>query len=274
MIPLLFLVGLGFFAVERLWPANELPKVHAWWPRVILINALNIILVMAIGAAWTKWIAPWSVFKLSGHLPYYLAGLIAYLVSCFAYYWWHRFRHESDFFWRVCHQLHHSPQRIEVVMAFYKHPLEIFLNAVLSSAISYGLLGCSVEAAAVCSVLACLAEFFYHWNIRTPVWLGYLVQRPESHRIHHERAQHTSNYADLAVLDMLFGTFRNSRKGESVECGFDSPAEDRFEDILVMRDVNGQAAGRPPLHFLPTCIGCHKRWACHEARTAKIHGTG
>jgi hypothetical protein len=30
-------------------------------------------------------------------------------------------------------------------------------------------------------------EFVYHMNIRTPEWLGYFIQRPESHRVHHLR---------------------------------------------------------------------------------------
>ncbi len=267
MMILLIAIGLGFVAVERYWPATALPKVRAWWARVICVNALNVALVTGMGRAWQHWLRRFSLFHLSRHLNDLAAGVIAYLVACVAYYWWHRFRHESPTFWRVCHQLHHSPRRIEVVMAFYKHPVEIFCNAVISSGLSYALLGCSVKAAAVCTVLACLAEFFYHWNIHTPVWLGYLIQRPESHRIHHERGRHTSNYGDLPILDILFRTFRNSRKGEHVECGFDAPAEDRLDDMLVGRDVTA-APGEslPPLHFLPTCIGCHKRWACQEAR--------
>lgn len=97
-------------------------------------------------------------------------------------------------------------------------------------------------------------------------WLGTIVQRPESHRIHHKYRFHTNNYADLPIFDMMFGTFDNARRSPR-RCGFDSWREDRFEDLLAFRDVNGKRAdGRPPLHFLPTCIGCSKRWACQEAK--------
>ena len=268
MMYLLFTLGLSFMLVEKLWPANALPKVRAWWPRVVFINVLNVALVTLIGAAWLKWVGLRSIFHLSRDWGDAGAGLTAYGVSCVVYYFWHRWRHTSQWLWRVCHQLHHSPRRMEVVMAFYKHPVEIFFNGIISSLISYALLGCSVKAAALCSVLAGIAEFFYHWNIRTPVWLGYLIQRPESHRIHHERGRHTSNYADLPFLDMLFGTFRNSRKGEHVECGYEEPLEDCMDDMLAFRDVHENAAAQvSPLHFLPTCIGCSKRWACHELRT-------
>jgi sterol desaturase/sphingolipid hydroxylase (fatty acid hydroxylase superfamily) len=52
---------------------------------------------------------------------------------------------------------------------------------------------------------------FQHANLRTPRWLGYIIQRPESHGIHHERGLHAFNYADLPLWDMVFGTFRNPR---------------------------------------------------------------
>ena len=46
-------------------------------------------------------------------------------------------------------------------------------------------------------------------NIRTPRLLGYLIQRPEQHGLHHERDVHAYNYASLMLWDLLFGTFRN-----------------------------------------------------------------
>ena len=52
-------------------------------------------------------------------------AIVGYLAITFVYYWWHRWRHESPFLWRWFHQVHHSPQRIEIITSFYKHPLEI-----------------------------------------------------------------------------------------------------------------------------------------------------
>ena len=65
---------------------------------------------------------------------------IVYFVATFVFYWWHRWRHEVPILWRWLHQLHHSPQRIEVITSFYKHPLEIAVNSVLSTAIVFVLL--------------------------------------------------------------------------------------------------------------------------------------
>lgn len=60
---------------------------------------------------------------------------------------------------------------------------------------------------------------FQHANIRTPRWLGYLIQRPESHAVHHGRGIHRYNYADLPLWDIIFGTFRNPETATG-EVGF------------------------------------------------------
>jgi sterol desaturase/sphingolipid hydroxylase (fatty acid hydroxylase superfamily) len=91
------------------------------------------------------------------------------------------------------------------------------------------------------------------------------VQRPESHRVHHQYGRHTANFADLPLWDMLFGTFKNPR-GTHTRCGFDDWREDRFEDMLAFRDVHAPGAEQTkPLQLLPTCIGCSKRWACAKS---------
>src|SRR5262245_34183468 len=105
---LLILVAAGFFVVERLWPANQLPKVRGWWARVALVNLTQLGILLLAGQTWDRWMQRASLFHVSERLGDVPAALIAYLVSCVVYYWWHRLRHESEWFWRLCHQLHHS----------------------------------------------------------------------------------------------------------------------------------------------------------------------
>jgi hypothetical protein len=86
--------------------------------------------------------------------------------------------------------------------------------------------------------------------------------------VHHKKAYHTNNYADLPVFDIIFGTYENPR-APVAECGFTEEREDRFEDMLVFRDLHDRTiASSSPLHLLPTCIGCRKRWACAESRAS------
>lgn len=271
-IILMLAVFVIMFIVEKYWPANSLPRVKRWWPRVLLTNLAQAGIVLLLGHSWDVWMdhavsfQPWALRKHMGMLPQVLIG---YLSITFIYYWWHRIRHNSTFFWRLCHQIHHSPRRMEVLMSFYKHPVEILINGLLSAAITYPLLGCSVESAAVVTLATGVAELFYHWNIKTPQWLGPIFQRPESHRIHHQRDHHTNNYSDIPLWDILFGTYQNPM--DPVEkCGFSDEKEDRFKEMLVFQDVhNKEFEPLSPMHLLPTCLGCSKRWACWESRNKK-----
>ncbi len=264
MLALLVVIAAALFMVERLWPARELPKVENWWARVIFVNVIQVGIIILAGYTWDRWLQAASLFRLRDHVSIASQGFLAYFLSTFIYYWWHRWRHESKFFWRLCHQLHHSPRRIELVTSFYKHPVEIGINSVISAGLVYFLLGCSVEAGALYTFLTAIAEYFYHLNVRTPHWVGYLLQRPESHRIHHQYRHHTQNFADLPLWDWLFGSFHNPRADAvPTRCGYEDWREDRFDDIVAFRDVHATGAEKlTPLQLLPTCIGCRKRWVC------------
>jgi sterol desaturase/sphingolipid hydroxylase (fatty acid hydroxylase superfamily) len=236
-IPLIvFSVGMVMIGCELLRPGRRWPSVAGWWLRAALLNGVQVGMVYVAGRIWDDWMTrhrPWSADRLGVAT----GAVIGYLAITFVYYWWHRWRHESDFLWRWFHQVHHSPQRIEVITSFYKHPLEIGANMVLSSVIVYLLVGLGPEAAAYAVLLSGLAELFYHWNVPTPHWLGYLVQRPESHCVHHQEGLHSYNYADLPLWDMLFGTFRNPRRWLA-RCGFGPEGEHRLAAMLVGKDVS------------------------------------
>jgi sterol desaturase/sphingolipid hydroxylase (fatty acid hydroxylase superfamily) len=245
VIPIIvFVVGVVMVGCELARPGRSWPRVAGWWLRAALLNGFQVAMIYVAGVAWDGWMVrhrPWSADALG------VAGgaLLGYFVLTFVYYWWHRFRHQFDFLWRWFHQVHHSPQRIEVITAFYKHPFEVIANVLISSTVSYLVVGLDATAAAYAMLLSGLAELFYHWNVPTPHWLGYLLQRPESHCVHHQEGVHSYNYGDLPLWDMLFGTFRNPRRWEG-RCGFGSEPEHQLVRMLVGKDVNKPApAGAP-----------------------------
>lgn len=226
---IVFAAALAMLAIERLAPGRHWPEVRGWWPRALALNAVQVGAVWLAGVTWDGWFArlrPWSADGL-GRLGGALAG---YLAITFVYYWWHRWRHEVPWLWRWLHQVHHSPQRIEIVTSFYKHPFEILTNSALSSAILYLGVGVGAQAASLAVLMTGLAELVYHWNVRTPHWLGWLFQRPESHCVHHQAGLHAFNYADLPLWDALFGTLRNPRDWQG-RCGF-GEAEHRLARML------------------------------------------
>ena len=153
------------------------------------------------------------------------------------FYWWHRARHEFDFLWVGFHQIHHSPQRLEVITSFYKHPGEMIVNSIIGSLLVYTVLGLTIEAGIIYNACTAIGEFFYHTNIKTPRWIGYIFQRPEMHRIHHEFNQHKNNYGDIVWWDMLFGTYDNPQKWNKT-CGFIPEKEEQLLNMLAYKDVH------------------------------------
>jgi sterol desaturase/sphingolipid hydroxylase (fatty acid hydroxylase superfamily) len=238
MLPLIFATFAFCFVLERLAPGWPLPRVRTWPLRVLAVNAVQLGVVLLAGLTWERWFSRAIVLHLST-LPPLAGGLIAYFIATFVFYWWHRWRHESPLLWRLFHQIHHSPQRIEVITSFYKHPGEMIVNSIIGSVLVYALLGLTLEGGAIYTACTALGEFFYHTNVRTPRWVGYVFQRPEMHRIHHAYQRHKNNYGDIVWWDMLFGTYENPAT-IAPRCGFDDVREQRLAAMLAYRDVHDE----------------------------------
>lgn len=223
--------------LERLIPGWQLPAVRTWPYRVVIVNALQLGVILLAGVSWERWLSAWSLFHLQARIPTWAGGGLAYFIGTFVFYWWHRWRHRVDFLWLGFHQIHHSPQRIEVITSFYKHPLEMIANSIIGSLLVYSFLGLGLESGAVFTFCCAVGEFFYHTNVKTPHWVGYFFQRPEMHRIHHEHESHKNNYGDITWWDMLFGTYQNPERFES-RCGFDPAKEEQLIPMLAFRDVH------------------------------------
>ncbi|MFP9114979.1 sterol desaturase family protein [Flavobacterium sp. RHBU_3] len=168
MLPIIFISFAVCFLIERMNLGWKLPHVPTWTIRVLGVNFIQLAVVLLAGISWEKWLSAYSVFHISEYVPNALGGIFAYFIATFIFYWWHRWRHESDFLWRHFHQIHHSPQRIEVITSFYKHPVEMVVNSIIGSLLVYTLLGLNLEAAGIYTVCTALGEFFYHTNIKTP----------------------------------------------------------------------------------------------------------
>lgn len=244
MLPI-FLLGftaIAFLSLERLVPGRALPSSRGWYLRALAINLAQLGVVVLAGFTWERWMQGASMMNIDGDVPVPLQGFLAWFVGTFVFYWWHRARHQVPGLWVAFHQIHHSASRIETLTSFYKHPLEITFNSLLSSAIIFLLLGSSIEAAPWYSFFAAFGEFFYHANIRTPKWAGWFLQRPEHHSIHHQRGVHHYNYGDITWWDRLFGTFKDTDKF-AVRCGFRDNREQQLGRMLMFNDVNPPRTG-------------------------------
>ena len=232
-IPLVFILLL---AIEARHPARSFSAVPHWR----ITGALFFGMVLIVGSIVPlllplAWLQQHSLLNLSElglwALP---AGVLAVtLVS----YWLHRALHRFDWLWLGAHQLHHSPDRVDVAGAYFTHPLEIVLKVGSSTLVSSFVLGLTPLAAALVGLFVALTSLFQHSNINTPRWLGYLVQRPESHCLHHEYQVHGRNYSDLPLWDMLFGTFVNPNRFTG-KVGFQLATPPSVLDLLLMRDAH------------------------------------
>jgi sterol desaturase/sphingolipid hydroxylase (fatty acid hydroxylase superfamily) len=241
---IVLMVGALMMLLERAQPGRRWRRVPGWWLRAWVLNCVQVLLVLATGWLWNEWLGEHRLLSIAAWGAWG-GGIAGYLVLTFVYYWWHRWRHEVGWLWRL-HQMHHSAQRIEVLTSFYKHPLEIFADCLLTSMILFVLLGLGTRGATVAVLLSGLGELFYHWNYKTPRWLGYIFQRPESHCIHHEEGVHHYNYSDLPLWDMLFGTFSNPAAWDG-RCGLGAENEGCLLEMLLCVDVTDESrheAGR------------------------------
>lgn len=236
---------LTLLAIEPRHHAREFAPVR-WWR---LTGTVFFAVLMAVSLSIPQllpadFLAAHRIFNLT-ELGF-LGVVPAVLVSTFFGYWFHRGQHRFDWMWRSMHQLHHSALRVDMAGAFFTHPTEMVAKILLGTLTSTLLLGVEPVAASAAASATALLSMFQHWNVRTPVALGYFVQRPESHCLHHERNVHARNYSELPLWDILFGTFANPGSFAG-DVGFDPPASRRVLAMLLMRDVNrGKATQAQP----------------------------
>ena len=224
-----------FLALERMFPGRPLPHSKGWYARAILVNLAQLLITLITARVWIGLFGDVSLFRLSTWQHPLLEGFVGWLVGTFFFYWWHRLRHAKGW-WLIFHQIHHSPSRIEVVTSFYKHPIEIVSDAILSALVLYPLLGCSLLGAFWYNFFAGTGEYFYHANLKTPRWLRYFIQTPELHSVHHQLDVHRFNFGDIPLWDRLFGTYKDTMQFVD-RCGFPTGAEQKLLAMLAFRDV-------------------------------------
>jgi sterol desaturase/sphingolipid hydroxylase (fatty acid hydroxylase superfamily) len=236
VIAVLLVLYLGLLAQDRFWPARAMPEIRgpwrAWglffWLLTVVANgAMPYALRPVIG----------SRHLLNGARLGDLAGaVIGFTIYDLVVYWLHRLWHRVPFLWRWVHQMHHAPERMDPAgMAFF-HPIEIFGLAVTSTLFYGFVLGLTPEGASLAGAIFVAVGMFQHSNLRTPRWLGYVLQRPEAHGLHHQRGIHAYNYSDLPIWDLLFGTFQNP-DAWSAPAGFYDGALSRWRALLLGRDI-------------------------------------
>ncbi len=226
----------GFMVLDLVWGARRFAKSRFWRLRAALVTLAIFILTGYVALGWGTLFDGVHLFDLSGLGPVGGAA-VGVLVYEFCHYWYHRSAHRWTWLWRAGHQMHHSAESLDAFGAYFLHPFDASMFTSLQALVFYPLLGITLEAGVIGALFLTFNAMFQHANIRTPHWLGYFIQRPESHNVHHARGIHRYNYADLPLLDIVFGTFRNPRQLAEQPVGFYKGASARIVDMLLGRDV-------------------------------------
>lgn len=223
----------GFAALELLNRGRQFPQVAGWRIKGAAFALLYFALATYAPLFWDGWLGRYRLFAADA-LPLWqqiVGGFFALELGVYA---WHRTMHNTPFLWRWFHQMHHSAERVDIWGALYFHPLDTLgFTMVGSLALVVGF-GISAEAAIIINVVATFMGMFQHANIRTPRWLGYIVQRPESHTLHHERGVHARNYGDLPLFDIIFRTFANPAEANN-QVGFHDGGSKQVGALLTGR---------------------------------------
>ena len=239
MLGIIDTIFVGMFAmfglVGLVYRAKAWSKVRGWK----VIGVMSFIAYFFVAGyspmLWDNYLGNYTLFNAS-ELPLEAAIPVGFIMLQLGIYVWHRTIHNVQGLWRWFHQMHHSAERMDIFGAFYFHPLDILGFTLVGSVMLVAVFGLSGEAAGIVNIMAAFCSMFQHANINTPRWLGYIVTRPESHSIHHERGHHAQNYGDIPLWDMVFGTFKNANSWAD-EVGLYDGSTLQIGDLLMGRDL-------------------------------------
>ncbi len=222
-----------FYTLERIIPATQRKEPHQfnyWW---LALGAFALIWLRVLMLAWDL---PLPSLGITIPVDSVIAeGFLFYTVYSFGNYWAHRWKHTNYTLWHYTHTFHHMPSHMDTRVAFFRHPSEILFNSVYLIVLGQMIFGISLEAAAIALVIEGCLESFHHANIRLPRWmrpLGYVIQTPEMHLVHHELGRHKSNYTPF-LWDSIFGTVSFPHT-DTIMTGFNN--SDKIRPFFLFRN--------------------------------------
>ena len=235
------LVIIGMYLLLYVWetvfPRNKnLPKIPYSTLRGVGALVTFFLLSTYLPLLTDEYLAQFQLMDLS-YLSVGFQVLIGLVVYEFMLYVWHRTMHSSDTLWKSFHQMHHSSEKMDTPSAYYLSPLDMIGFTLLGSLVFALIVGLSPSAITAVILSLNFLSIFQHANIKTPTWMGYIIQRPEQHALHHERGVHKYNYSDFPVFDMIFGTFKNPKDHQG-QYGFYDGGSARIMDMIMFKDLN------------------------------------
>jgi sterol desaturase/sphingolipid hydroxylase (fatty acid hydroxylase superfamily) len=234
----LCILGMYLFLIlwEAFFPARKLPHIPFWQVKGLASFFFFFYLSTYLPLLYAAWLPASQLVDLTkiNVAVAAVAGILIYELGLYA---WHRVMHSNNRLWRIFHQMHHSAERLDTYGAFYFSPFDMIGFTLLGTVCFSFIMGLPAQAVTILLLVTNFFSIFQHANIKTPAWLGYIIQRPESHAVHHAKGVHAFNYSDLPLFDILFGTFKNPARYVK-ETGFYEGASSRIKDMLLFKAVD------------------------------------
>ena len=235
---LAIIIFFGLMRLEAVAEGRPYPERKNWQTRGWLFFLLSAVITLPFPIMIHGYdIFGGSVVDLSEMNPF-MGGVFGWFVYTLPAYLFHRASHDYTSVWKWTHQMHHAPVRNDAASSSVVHPIESVCYATIIVTVSQGLLGLSLQSVFVMLMMIQLFAFFPHTNIKTPEWVGYFIQRPEGHVLHHARELQRVNYGDFPIWDMLFGTWVNPKEYSLEPLGFGDGRDELYMDMLKGRLVS------------------------------------
>ncbi len=138
----------GFALLELLLVGRKFPAITHWRLQGTAFTLLYFALATYAPLFWDGWLGEHRLFA-ADTLPLWVQIVGGFLVLELGIYAWHRTMHNVTFLWRWFHQMHHSPERVDIWGALYFHPFDSIGWTFLGSLALVLLFGVSAEAAIV-----------------------------------------------------------------------------------------------------------------------------
>jgi sterol desaturase/sphingolipid hydroxylase (fatty acid hydroxylase superfamily) len=166
-----------------------------------------------IAAGFQRW-APWFRVGFLANLPTPARLAIAFVITDFAVYWWHRTQHMNKVVWQF-HKVHHS-QREMTALTVYRTPVADRVLTLMALALPAALLGGGPEYPFVVAALITVHQLLIHsdtgWSLGP---LDRVIVTPSFHEVHHSSLEPhlDKNFGGaLSIWDTLFGTYADRGK--------------------------------------------------------------
>lgn len=135
--------------------------------------------------------------------------LILLFVDDFLYYWFHRFSHESRFFWNF-HVVHHSSNQYNLSVAVRQSWFSGIVHWIFYLPLAF--IGFPLWSFTLMHGMNLIYQFWIHTKAikKLPAFFEYILNTPSHHRVHHgaDDIYLDKNYAGIFMFwDRMFGTF-------------------------------------------------------------------